>query len=706
MTRLPLHKAVDHLDELFFVVTAEGEMLQWNDRIVEVTGYSHKELAKMKIYQLVTADKINLFRRQIQKTVEKGKNRFEVPLQTQDGNLIPYEFSGSRVVHNSQALICGTGRDISARKQTEDELPQFEQQFQETLRHMPICAFAMDNNLCYTWVSASSNKRHPQNFLGKTDDDLFPEAEASRLMSLKREVIQSQKPVRAQTRVTLNGEKRCYDIYLTPQTINKQDKPTGLVGTALDITEQKKTEEALRQNKRKYQRLFEESHDGIVIHRYGQDKEVNPAGVTLLGYSQEEFKTLDLRSIYVDPQQRDKRLELLNQQGYVRDFESRFQRKDGQEIICLMTSSLWYDNTGHAEGRITIFRDITAEKQQEMALRESEEKFRTLAEESLVGIYLYQDGKQQYVNPCYAQIFGYSTDEITASDDPIKLLFHPDDLSVVRQYMNKRLSGGKKSIRYNFRGLTKDGQTVHLEAYGTRITYRDRPAVIGTLLDVTRQRRLQQDILHIQEEERQRIGQELHDGIASQLTGLTMMCEGLIHTLEEDGSIAAHELREITDLLHESAQQTRMLSRGLNPVRVGKKGLPAALEKLASITEKRSGIKCSFQFKGTLSDLSETITTHLYRIAQEAANNAVKHAEAQHISIRLTATKRNVILTLEDDGQGLSPEATETDGIGLQTMRYRADLIGGQLEINRSEEGGTCIRCILPTAAAEARPKE
>lgn len=138
----------------------------------------------------------------------------------------------------------------------------------------------------------------------------------------------------------------------------------------------------------------------------------------------------------------------------------------------------------------------TKRKHMEQALRESEEKFRGLAEKSLVGIYLIQNGVFKYVNPRLAEIFGYTVEELIDKKGP-KDLTLPEDWPIVRENLRKRISGEVKSIHYDFRGITKDKETIYIEVYGSQTVYQGQPAVIGTLLDITQRKRAEKRVEYL-----------------------------------------------------------------------------------------------------------------------------------------------------------------------------------------------------------------
>lgn len=171
---------------------------------------------------------------------------------------------------------------------------------------------------------------------------------------------------------------------------------------------------------------------------------------------------------------------------------------NGKGAHVWVTASPLMDKDGSAYGAIESIRDITDRRRAEKLFKESEDKFRTLTEKSLVGVYLIQDGRFKYVNPEMARIFGYSMEELIEKKGPKDTVL-PEDWPAVKENLRKRLDGAINDITYVFRGLRKDGSVVYLEVYGSHTEYAGRPAVLGTLLDIT-ERRKTEDALRESEE--------------------------------------------------------------------------------------------------------------------------------------------------------------------------------------------------------------
>ena len=233
-------------------------------------------------------------------------------------------------------------------------------------------------------------------------------------------------------------------------------------------------------------------------------------------------------------------------------------------------------------------------------------------------------------------------------------------------------------------------------------------AVVGAALrsksDIAAQRiallehsqRLEREIVKISEAEQRRIGQDLHDGLCQYLAGLTYRATLLRDDLQELHLPAdANAADELVKLLKEAVVQTRDLARKLVPAHVNRLGLVLALESLAQSVARLHGINCGCRCHPGSGNWDEHMATHLYRIAQEAINSATKHAQAGDISLFLDAVGRSVTLRIEDDGTGISESGSE--GMGLDIMRYRARLIGGQLTIKTRNSRGTVVACTART---------
>jgi signal transduction histidine kinase len=221
--------------------------------------------------------------------------------------------------------------------------------------------------------------------------------------------------------------------------------------------------------------------------------------------------------------------------------------------------------------------------------------------------------------------------------------------------------------------------------------------VVVTVRDFTDRVELEREVIASGERERTRIGQDLHDGLAQLLIGVRLLLTALSDKLTTSGSPHAEHADRAVDLVTRAIEQTSELAHGLSPI--PKRGrLSDALRQLGRESEKLLGARCEVDCEcaGAQPTLSETTATHLYRIAQEAITNAVKHGKATRIEIRCAIAEGRLDLRVADNGSGIPPGATEHEGLGLHIMSYRARAIGGDLSVVPRLEGGTLVRCYAP----------
>jgi signal transduction histidine kinase len=207
-------------------------------------------------------------------------------------------------------------------------------------------------------------------------------------------------------------------------------------------------------------------------------------------------------------------------------------------------------------------------------------------------------------------------------------------------------------------------------------------------------RQLEQAIICISEQEQQRIGRDLHDGICQYFAAIGCAAGALRHNLEKHCAAQARDAGEIEDLVMKGVEQTRNLARGLFPVESDESGLQSALQTLAASASRLLNLKCSFETDGgPVPVFDNDCATHLYRIAQESISNAKRHGRADAALIRLSQDDARISLSVSDNGVGIGPQLAEGTGMGLGIMRYRAHLIGGDFAIAARPEGGTLVTC-------------
>lgn len=300
------------------------------------------------------------------------------------------------------------------------------------------------------------------------------------------------------------------------------------------------------------------------------------------------------------------------------------------------------------------------------------------------------DPKILYVNPSFAKLTGYAPEKIVGQ--PVSAL---PELAAVCDV----LRGGLPSEERFWENISTY-PSAEGEHWGEwRVgPLKDKSGAIThwlvILRDITERKRLEKEILEISDREQRRIGQDLHDGLCQHLAGIELMSQVLERKLAARSKTFAARVSEIAGHVREAISQTRLLARGLSPVMVDAEGLMSALQELSANTEKMFHVQCEFKCDPPVLVSDNAVATHLFRIAQEAVSNAIKHGRAKHLVIELKSFGLGKIeLTASDDGAGFPPTSPVKKGMGLHIMRSRASMIGGALVTENQPGGGARIIC-------------
>lgn len=339
----------------------------------------------------------------------------------------------------------------------------------------------------------------------------------------------------------------------------------------------------------------------------------------------------------------------------------------------------------------SLREEISERKQAEDALRTSEEMFSKAFRLSPNGICIISLPKLHFisVNGSFLSMTGYEEHEVVGKT-PMELHFFPN-LEEGRGMLDSIQDQGHLRNRETiFDTKLGDVRTGVLSA--ELIELRGEPALLCTVEDVTDARRLEKEIMNISDSERQNIGQDLHDDLGPHLIGIEVLSKVLNKKLSEKGLPEATYADRIRNLIGQAIDKTRSLARGLCPVHLVAEGLEAALTELAEKTENVFGVSCVFTGDRAVLVHDNTVATHLFHIAQEAVNNAIKHGKATRISIELLSEDGRITLMVRDNGKGM-PTARSSTGIGLRIMKYRARMIGSTLTIGCNGGEGAVVIC-------------
>ncbi len=299
------------------------------------------------------------------------------------------------------------------------------------------------------------------------------------------------------------------------------------------------------------------------------------------------------------------------------------------------------------------------------------------------------------------EIFGVAKD-VQPTPQLCAQIVHPDDWPAVVAKLTAVLkSSSPRQTAIELRLNRPDGQTRHLKTdclvlFAGRGKKRQATLLLGTVADISESKRLEEAVERVSENERQRIGHDLHDGLGQLLTGISFLASAVKTSLDRKAAPEAADLNKLVGHIQKAIRQTRELARGLFVDEFAPENLRPALKELAATTTDIFGIPCRLRAHAPVALADANQARQLYRIAQEAVNNAVKHSQAKKIHIDLQKRQRHTTLTVQDDGIGMRRPAKRLDSMGLRIMQCRANLIGATLHLDSPPGHGTTVTCILP----------
>lgn len=332
-----------------------------------------------------------------------------------------------------------------------------------------------------------------------------------------------------------------------------------------------------------------------------------------------------------------------------------------------------------------------------------EHELQDLFNEASVGLILLgREGNILQANRAFSELMGLAPADMAgrALEE-----FHPDAAAV--KTLLERLAARQTLHNFPTELRGRDGQTRHV-LVDANVLWEDGHFVHSRwfVRDITRRKQLERELLELSEHERRGFAQELHDGLGQQLGGIAYLSNVLQEKLAERNAPEAGEAARIFGLVRDAIEQTRRISRGLSPIHPEPDGLIIALRELAAQTTELFRVPCRFHCPQPVRIEDSSVAGHLYRIAQEAVNNALKHAKPGSIRIHLRRGRDRLVLAVTDDGRGIGPISPQREGLGLHIMQYRAGLVRGTLWVRPRRDQGTEVVCSILTQEAKPRRRQ
>jgi PAS domain S-box-containing protein len=381
----------------------------------------------------------------------------------------------------------------------------------------------------------------------------------------------------------------------------------------------------------------------------------------------------------------------------IHQVEFRFVTPTGQLRWISSATKRFLDEKGRAAGLVGASRDVTRRKNVHQALAENEQRLRTVLDNEPECVKIVdRDFILTMMNAAGLAMVG-ARDAAEALGADVRELVAPEHRDAFESFHRRVLAGSTETLEFEILGLKGERRWVESHAAPLRGAQGEIVGQLAITRDVTDSRRLSRSMIEAADLEQRRIGHDLHDGLGQDLTGVALMLKGLMGQLDRPMEAVRADIEEIVRLVGKAQQGARALARGLSPVALEQGGLEQALRQLVARAREQGRLHARLTLRSdAVEGLAPNAAIQLYRIAQEAFTNAVRHAEAARLDVSLRDTRQGLRLRIVDDGRGLPAGAHEGDGLGLRTMDYRARLIGATLDIASRPQGGTAVTVTLP----------
>ena len=612
-------------------------------------------------------------------------------------------FIENRLLHAQQK------KEIKRRKRAENKLEkttqvlaQIEAETRKILNAIPIYIARISKDLRYLFLNETYRQRgmNPRTSEGKNVVDMIGPQELDKLMVHVEKVLKGNL-VNYEYESTMNdGVHRYFNVVLAPD-FSADGSVVGFYSCSIDMTTKILAEQTAKRTEDRLEALSLNSGDAFFFHDLDQNiLDVNQVATEMLGYSREEFLTMNADQI--DPVWKgnlyQKFLKTMDVNA-PQTFDTTVIRKDGSEMPVEVRFVKRVE--GKREYLQSLIRDRTYKRDQELKLQQSEERMRLILEnvEDIITVH-DEEGIFESVNKATQG----NTEEGMIGTSVFDLYDEKKALEIRIKY--ERLKKTGKPFVHQESYVGPDGSTI---LYWTKFlaVFHDRQffKAIAITRDVTAERSHERSVMNAvlkgQEQERKRLGAELHDGIGQVLSAIALQVSQVREeVLDNDVKSFTEDLSSLNDNLQEAIREVRNISHDLMPEVLESFGLKEAVNQICSNIHDRSGIDIVFDHVDLDSRYDELIEVNLFRIAQELLNNIQKHASCNKVFVSLIDHGKSLNLTVEDDGIGFNVEGASS-GIGLSNVISRVSSMNGQIDIESAENSGTLVNIDVPKNAHE-----
>lgn len=510
--------------------------------------------------------------------------------------------------------------------------------------------------------------------------------------------------------VRKNGQTIWLRVSRTPLRIGAGSSHYFLTGLQ-DISALKKATESLRESEERFRSAFDASAIGMgLVTPAGKYLRVNRALCDFLGLEPEALIGVDIAD-FNDPAEYativERRQQMID--GVLPRFfsyEKRFLHKSGRTLWGQLTVALVRDLTDKPAYFVTLVQDTTERHNAEITLRDSEHRLRALVEGLPVLMDAFdENGLIVAWNKECERVTGYSAEEVIGNPKALEWLYpDPDYRAAMLEDAQKHATQAYRNRAWDLRTKSGKIRTVAWSNVGAEVEIPGWKEW-GIGIDITERRRLELALQQASEYEQRRLGQEMHDGLGQELAALALLAYSLASNPGLTDEPVRQELDRLAQIARQAVRSGRAIAHGLAPLDESEGDLIEALRRMTQHhLAELSGTQVVLEERLSAElAIPATARSHLYRIAQEALNNAIRHAKAQAVRMELVVTPRAVRLTISDDGKGFTARSERSVGMGLKTMQNRATAIGASLTIRTGSDAGTSItiECLNLSSATE-----
>ena len=342
-----------------------------------------------------------------------------------------------------------------------------------------------------------------------------------------------------------------------------------------------------------------------------------------------------------------------------------------------------------------VTRTISQFREAMTALRQSEEKFSRAFQASPFAITISRvsDGTLIDVNKAFEEFVGISKKQVIGRSS-LDLHMWVDDQDRQRVVDKVTRHGRLTNYEILVRSHSGDIWTCLLSADTFELA--GEPHLITVTRDVTHQKQLQRQVLEASDREQTRIAHDLHDSVAQDLVGISLLIKAVNDMVDDGSADLSQEFETLKNLVHKAILNTRLIAQGISPIELRKGDFNTALGRLCSSMSDLYGKNCTLTSSPKAIVDDDVMAMNLYRIVQEAVRNAMQHSNCDAVKIDVAAEKKSIVLTIEDDGVGFDTTGRASKGMGINIIRYRANMLGGTVSFENGNSGGTLVRCVVP----------